>query len=892
VNLILFDANSTSPISQIIAVAPGDCVLISSWGLTPGEVAQVYRALVALGNIPEQQSGSCAPPPQVTAAAIQTETPYFPCNLPVQVGEQPNQSLTTVLIQQPGFYRVHLTPSALGVAVVEAVVITGAEACGVAASQCCCLPEAFWNGSSLNPCLAITAGGPAGHEPVFDLDACCLLQGFPGLPAPQPTDELVVLSGGSCFRSTIAQVFDPAIICTTLGTYLLQLPVAGDTLVVVDAGANCKRVDGETFVEFFETPWTGISVTPALTIAPGGINGHGPTFAYDLCADLQVIPACACEPVPGDLVPIIQGGACVLATWPTVDVCDQIGVLPVGAPLVGDLALIREAGGVCKLVDPTIYAIPFNGGVIANPILGPNGSCATPTYSFTASPDSGMFYDPAGVGSVVIGDDNCTDFISIGASINITTAASAVNVTAGTNVVVQAVGGSASTTASTSVNLTAGSNVAIQGATNVQIAALGGFLGLNASVGFISVLANTLVSIGATLSTVTVSAGTDFVLNTGGVGRLSVLSTGAWSLAGNSGLAGQVITSAGPGLPPVWAAAGGGGVAEPLTQVVWGTGPGVDSDSFFLRDFTTGLFNVNFGAGLNVLTGAGNRGNVNIYGSRSNTGNVGGDVNIVAAASLASASQNGRSVNISGGFADTLDRQGGLVVLRGGNASGASFFAKGGNVEIYGGDCTPSGGNPGNIFLRPGIPGAGVAIAGNQGAVEIGRDTTEGIRVATRSNDLSWYYGHSGNLLGDPGQTVVIAGGRGNPGGGATDGGDVRLITGEPRGGGVGGRIDFFADKGAFDSPIAHMTSFGDTVLAGYGQGTNGTQDTTLLAGATTGFPWLARIAAAPVGVPAGTDIPGGTGYANPVVVQQAGGSIVLFIYDFSGAVWRSVTLV
>lgn len=595
-NRILFDASSTNPISELIAVAPGDCVLLNSWGLNVGEIAQVYRALVALGNIPAQQSGSCVPPPQVTPALIQNETPYFPCNLPVQLGEA-NQSLTSLVIQQPGFYRVHLSPSALGTAYVEAVVLTGEEACAGAARECCCLPETFWQGASLNPCLVITPGGDAGHAPTFDIDACCLLQAFPALPVPLPTDELVVLSGGQCFRSTIAQVFDPAIICTTLGSYLLQLPVAGDTLVTIGAGLSCKRTDGETFVQFFETPWTGISITPALTIAPGGVNGHGPTFAYDLCADLQAIPSCVCEPAPGDLVPIIQGGACVLATWPTVDVCDQIGVLPNGAPVVGDRALIREAGGLCKLVDPTVYAIPFDGGIIATPILAANGSCASPAYSFTISPDSGVWFDPAvgPSGAVVVSDHNCTNRINVGASVEVLAPASDVLAMAGSPTtngarlhlydlatnsgIVELVGANSSPGFSPGATFVSGGldthgfggallflrggNSTVVGG-DVLISGGGGPAGGNivltaGASGDISLQtpgASNAVSLVGTAGVTSLHVGSssnNVIIRTGSTVRWVWGSDGSVSVSGSAGVAGERLTSQGPGLPPIWA---------------------------------------------------------------------------------------------------------------------------------------------------------------------------------------------------------------------------------------------------------------------------------------------------------------------------------------------------
>ena len=45
---------------------------------------------------------------------------------------------------------------------------------------------------------------------------------------------------------------------------------------------------------------------------------------------------------------------------------------------------------------------PFDGGVIHAPILGPDGSAATPTYSHESQPSTGMFLDPGGAGGPCI----------------------------------------------------------------------------------------------------------------------------------------------------------------------------------------------------------------------------------------------------------------------------------------------------------------------------------------------------------------------------------------------------------------------------------------------------------------------------------------------------------
>jgi hypothetical protein len=50
-------------------------------------------------------------------------------------------------------------------------------------------------------------------------------------------------------------------------------------------------------------------------------------------------------------------------------------------------------------------------------------------------------------------------------------------------------------------------------------------------------------------------------LSTGGISRVVIASTGEWTTP--AGSSGQVLTHQGPGVPPIWAAAGGGGGTDP-----------------------------------------------------------------------------------------------------------------------------------------------------------------------------------------------------------------------------------------------------------------------------------------------------------------------------------------
>lgn len=576
---ILFDASSTNPISELIAVAPGDCLLINAYNLNIGESAQVFMALMEPGSIPAATQGSCFPVPGVTASSIIVEEEFLPCGVPVQVAQSASENITSIVVSQPGFYRVHLTPIALGTAFVEAIVLTGADACERAQAVCCCSPETQWVGTSLNPCFQIIPGGQLGHQPAFNLDPCCLLQQLPAGGPPALTDSLIFLRGATCFVSTVDETFAQMIVCDSLAEFPPGVVAAGDRLIALDVNDNCKALDIAATVTALETPWTGTSNNANLTITPGGVNGHAPVFDYDLCADLQTFASCACEPSPGDSVPIIQGGNCTLATWPVVDICDQMALLATGTYLAGDTLLARDSGGNCKQIaifpllaqngscaapmysfasapasgmwfDVGLGAVTISdstcldmikvgasitittgavvrhtytnsgewniggsvgaaGQVITSnaagvaptwqnpnllpgfpPILGGNGLCSTPTYSFAASPDSGMFYDPAGVGSVVIGDDNCADSITIGASIVINSTASNVNITAGTTILHSAQ--TITVSGVNAVNLTA---PAVALTASASIVADSAMVTVHASVGDIFLRTNSLTRV-------------------------------------------------------------------------------------------------------------------------------------------------------------------------------------------------------------------------------------------------------------------------------------------------------------------------------------------------------------------------------------------------------------
>lgn len=118
-------------------------------------------------------------------------------------------------------------------------------------------------------------------------------------------------------------------------------------------------------------------------------------------------------------------GACTdcagtVVTALPITVQDEGVLVSAGVTCLNFVGGAISAAVVGNCVDVTVTA-----GAVAFPVLAPNGSCAAPSYSFSASPDSGMFYTGT---AVRIGDDNCVDFIEVGASISIFSSASTVDI--------------------------------------------------------------------------------------------------------------------------------------------------------------------------------------------------------------------------------------------------------------------------------------------------------------------------------------------------------------------------------------------------------------------------------------------------------------------------------
>lgn len=107
---VLFNAQSTSPFSPTFSVAPGEAVLIDACDLCGG-VLQVERVMFTMPNLPTEVGGNCCPNPLVPSPEI--ECVSQPCGWTIQACSPPMSILT------PGTYRLSLTPSSVGCALVK-----------------------------------------------------------------------------------------------------------------------------------------------------------------------------------------------------------------------------------------------------------------------------------------------------------------------------------------------------------------------------------------------------------------------------------------------------------------------------------------------------------------------------------------------------------------------------------------------------------------------------------------------------------------------------------------------------------------------------------------------------------------------------------------------------
>lgn len=107
---VLFDGSSTSEFSPTFSVNAGEAVLIDACNLCGGTI-QVQRLMMSQVNLPTDTVGACCPVPPVPVPEI--ECVSDPCGWTISDCRAPMSILT------PGIYRLHITPSSVGCALVK-----------------------------------------------------------------------------------------------------------------------------------------------------------------------------------------------------------------------------------------------------------------------------------------------------------------------------------------------------------------------------------------------------------------------------------------------------------------------------------------------------------------------------------------------------------------------------------------------------------------------------------------------------------------------------------------------------------------------------------------------------------------------------------------------------
>lgn len=260
----------------------------------------------------------------------------------------------------------------------------------------------------------------------------------------------------------------------------------------------------------------------------------------------------------------------------------------------------------------------------------------------------------------------------------------------------------------------------------------------------------------------------DIVLRTSSSGalidRLRILANGAWSIGNSSaftGAAGQVLTSQGGTLPPVWANPGG---ASGVTQILAGTGITVSPGG------GTGIVTINATA-----SGGGTPGGVNGQLQWNNAGSFSGTTQLVYSSS---------DTLTVGAVNSTFN----IVGIAGSGVRGANITIKSGDqitggastrVTIAGGNSQADGVAGGSVFLEGGTGN----LLGTAGGGSIVLRTTTGTTLVDRVIvNPSGAVGFGGANYGTFGQVLTSQGPNSPPiwiagGGGGGTGSGVTLVA-------------------------------------------------------------------------------------------------------------------
>lgn len=284
------------------------------------------------------------------------------------------------------------------------------------------------------------------------------------------------------------------------------------------------------------------TVPPATDVLTGT---REVTIAADCTTSGVVIKNSGGVVVPGAVV-----AACPPATGgSSLDVQDDGVAVASGVTCLN----FTGAGVTATVVGACVNVnIPGGGAGVAFPLLAPNGSCAAPSYSFTADPTSGLLR--LGTGEIVLASTACSEQVSLGGGVVDVLATGA-----GT-AQLRSTAGNVNVTAGADVNLTAGTSLT---GTSQFTSMIGtDSVLVRADTNNATVQANNGdVNLTALSSDVNVSALATFTVTTNSVLRLTIEPDGSWNVGGSNGTAGQVLTSNGAAAAPTWQAAGGGSPA-------------------------------------------------------------------------------------------------------------------------------------------------------------------------------------------------------------------------------------------------------------------------------------------------------------------------------------------
>lgn len=305
-------------------------------------------------------------------------------------------------------------------------------------------------------------------------------------------------------------------------------------------------------------------------------------------------------------------------------------------------------------------------------------------------------------------------------------------------------------------------------------------------------------------------------------------------------------------------------------------------------NITAGVGDTNDGGDINInagsttaLTGA-TGGQVNITSGAGHIGSPGtgtvdgGDINITAGDSHGSGLS--AAINITGSYGKGASSYGGKVVIRGGEA--ASYTA--GVVEVRGGISNNTSYSGGEVNLYGGTL---AGVTNQPGQVQVTGANNSGGGLVQILGGLATGNNHGGQ--------VIIRGGWGGTGGGATNGGDISLTPGEAAGGGNEGVLNLGPTYNNNDSVEVRFRQGASSYVALKAPDTVSTNTVWTLPdaqGAVAGSPSIAGVLGIDLGEFTVAGLPTAADYANcwAMATDASGGRTAV---RSDGQVWRVIAV-